>query len=240
MAGRPSPTLLKFMEAYKIDADEVWEVRTGGAWAIKHAALERVATEQGITFSPPTVIEASGTDKVVALCVTAKMGERTDWSIGEAAPGNNKNNYPFAMAEKRAKDRCVLKLLNSHGALYSEAEADEFVRSNPHTTKPEDIFEPTEHDQNGQPIDNIPNGDPNIKPLPKKNAKEIFTACQSEIRACLTIEELEHWAGLNKDRVAQFQPDWREIIRGVYADKRDEIRSKIGMNKFRNGDNHAV
>jgi hypothetical protein len=31
------------------------------------------------------------------------------------------------MAEKRgSKDRCILKLLNAHGALYSDEEADEF------------------------------------------------------------------------------------------------------------------
>lgn len=237
--GKPSRQLLQFMEAHKIDSDEVWEVRTGGAWAVKHAALERVATERGITFASPVVLEAKGQDKVVALCIIARMGERSEWSIGEAAPGNNKNAYPYAMAEKRGKDRCILKLLNSHGTLYSEAEADEF-RENPHTTKPSDIYEPTEHDENGQPIDNIPNGDPNIKPLPKKNAKEIFTACQAEIRACLSVEELEQWGALNKDRVAQFPADWKEIIRGVYADKRDEIRSKIGMNQFRNGDKDGI
>ena len=42
---------------------------------------------------------------------TGKLGERTENSFGEAAPYNNKNNYPLAMAEKRAKDRVILKLL---------------------------------------------------------------------------------------------------------------------------------
>lgn len=36
--------------------------------------------------------------------------------------------YPFAMAEKRAKDRVILKLAGLHG-LYSEDEADEFKES---------------------------------------------------------------------------------------------------------------
>jgi hypothetical protein len=40
--GKP----IEFMKAHKIADDEVWEVRRGGAWAVKHAALERVAVER--------------------------------------------------------------------------------------------------------------------------------------------------------------------------------------------------
>ena len=35
-------------------------------------------------------------------------------------------NYPYAMAEKRAKDRVILKLLDIHGEVYSQEEADDF------------------------------------------------------------------------------------------------------------------
>jgi hypothetical protein len=73
------------------------------------------------------MIEVNSGTGVVALCAFGKLGDREEWSIGEAAPKNNKNSYPYAMAEKRAKDRVILKLLNTHGYLYSEAEfeADE-------------------------------------------------------------------------------------------------------------------
>ena len=114
-----------FMEKYGVDHDEIWEVRAGGAWAIKHSALERVATEQKISFLPPEVLDSNSMEKYVALLITGQMGDRTEWSIGEAAPHNNKNAYVFAMAEKRGKDRVILKLLNSHGAIYSDSEADE-------------------------------------------------------------------------------------------------------------------
>lgn len=84
-------------------------------------------------------------------------GTRHEWSIGEARivrmvdsgktnnwgkpiyePGPDEMGnyqitpkqaaYPFAMAEKRAKDRVILKLAGLHG-LYSEDEADEFKES---------------------------------------------------------------------------------------------------------------
>ena len=42
---------------------------------------------------------------------------------------NCRNDYPFAMAEKRAKDRVILKLLGVAGDTYSEEEADAFKDS---------------------------------------------------------------------------------------------------------------
>jgi hypothetical protein len=55
----------------------------------------------------------------------------TEWSIGEALVNANyrvsgkQAPYVYAMAEKRAKDRVIIKLCGLHG-LYSEDEADEF------------------------------------------------------------------------------------------------------------------
>ena len=74
----------KFMEAYGLLASELWEVRPGsGSYAIKHKALERIAAEQKIAFEPPTMLEFHAADKIAVLCVTGKMGERSEWSIGE-------------------------------------------------------------------------------------------------------------------------------------------------------------
>ncbi len=123
--GRPSKEVLAFMETYKIDSDEIWEVH-GSTWVVKHRALERVAAEQGIVFDRPAIIENNAKEKIAVICVFGKLNDRDEWSIGEASPANNKNAYCYAMAEKRGKDRVILKLLNAHGSLYSEAEADEF------------------------------------------------------------------------------------------------------------------
>ncbi len=119
----------EFMEKWGVQSDEVWPVPGGRAYAVKHSALERIAAEQNITFGVPTIIEADGSNKVYALWLEAKLGERSEWATGEASPANNKNGYPLAMAEKRAKDRCILKLLVAHGAIYSEEEADDFQQS---------------------------------------------------------------------------------------------------------------
>lgn len=102
-----------------------------GTTVILHKALEKVAAHKGIIFDAPVVIESNVEKKMVVVLVTGRYGDKTEWSFGEAAPYNLKNNYPFAMAEKRAKDRVILKLVGLHGDAYSETEADEFSQSKP-------------------------------------------------------------------------------------------------------------
>jgi hypothetical protein len=123
------PDIAAILKAHKLGTDALWDCH--GTWVMYHWAVERAAAQARISFEPPQVLEARSADKVVAICVTARMSDRVEWSIGEAAPSNNKNSYPFAMAEKRAKDRVALKLLGLSGLVYSEEEADDFKDSRP-------------------------------------------------------------------------------------------------------------
>ena len=103
---------------------DLWDCH--GTTIAKHSWLEKVAAQAGIQFDKVEVIEHCAKDKIVSIIVSGSLGERAEWSFGEAAPYNNKNAYPYAMAEKRAKDRVTLKLLELHGEVYSEEEADDF------------------------------------------------------------------------------------------------------------------
>lgn len=94
------------------------------AWIALHKFLEKVAQRIGIVFDEPKVMNC--TDGEVALWVSGGYDNQKAWSIGEASPKNCKNDYRWAMAEKRAKDRVILKLLGVAGDMYSEEEADEF------------------------------------------------------------------------------------------------------------------
>ena len=113
-----------------------------GTFVLLHKALERVAAHKEITFDAPTIVESDINSKTVAVVVTGHLGDKSEWSFGEAAPYNNKNAYPFAMAEKRAKDRVILKLVGLHGHVYSEDEADDFKEARPTIT--EEIIYQTE------------------------------------------------------------------------------------------------
>jgi hypothetical protein len=112
-----------------LSRDDVWEVRPGSP-VVKHAPLERLAAVIGVEWGPPQILRSERDEAV--LIATGKIGDgQPEWSIGEAVIGQNYKvsgkmaAYPYAMAEKRAKDRVILKLAGLHGA-YSEEEADDF------------------------------------------------------------------------------------------------------------------
>jgi hypothetical protein len=122
----------------------VWRVQ--GTPVIAHKTLERIAAQAGIAFDLPTILR-SERDEAVIL-VTGSLKDRREWSIGEALVNVNyrvsgkQAAYVYAMAEKRAKDRVILKLVELHGLAYSEEEADEFKgRSGPSPTEEDEAAE---------------------------------------------------------------------------------------------------
>ena len=131
--------IAEILEKYGEDfATSVWRVQ--GQAVIYHKALERIAAQAQIQFEPPSIVRAERDEAVILVTghmrITPPGGgdpvERTEWSIGEALINVNyrvsgkQAAYVYAMAEKRAKDRVILKLIELHGLVYSEEEADEF------------------------------------------------------------------------------------------------------------------
>ena len=124
------PKLLETLKTIDMTQEQAtWDVH--GTPVLLHKACEKIAAVHNIVFDAPVMIESDAGKKHAVMCVTGHMGDKTAWATGEVAPYNNKNNYPFAMAEKRAKDRVILKLLNLTGDVYSEEEADEFKEAQP-------------------------------------------------------------------------------------------------------------
>ena len=103
-----------------------WKHTQSGKWILSHQACEKLAVLENITFDLPVMVETDMSKGNVCMVVGGHRGSRYEWSTGEANPKNCKNAYLYAMAEKRAKDRVVLKLLGVHADLYSEEEADSF------------------------------------------------------------------------------------------------------------------
>jgi len=109
-------------------------------------------TPQDIFKSPIgfTIITRSGIDKIQAVAqieinyslekisddnkfvVIKAIGHSKDKFIetfGESSPQNTKNQYPVAMAEKRAMSRCVLKLTGFYElGVYGEDEVNEIQK----------------------------------------------------------------------------------------------------------------
>jgi hypothetical protein len=95
-------------------AGNVWQAEA--ETFVHHRTLERIAGKANIIFDPPAVLRAERDEAV--LLVIGRMGERMEWSIGEALVGVNYHvpgsepAYVYAMAEKRGKDRVILKLID--------------------------------------------------------------------------------------------------------------------------------
>jgi hypothetical protein len=130
----------------------VW--RVSGTAVIYHKTLERIAAQAGIVFDAPIIVRSERDEAV--LLVTGRLSgakagtERVEWSLGEALVNVNyrvsgkQAAYVYAMAEKRGKDRVILKLIELHGLVYSEEEADEFRRGQPAPIRQAEVGEPDE------------------------------------------------------------------------------------------------
>ena len=163
-----------------------------GTPVILHKACELIAAKYNIVFDAPQFVETNAEKKIAVICVTGHMEDKTEWSIGEAMPSNFKNNYPFAMAEKRAKDRVILKLVGLHGHVYSEAEADEFGEERP---KEEPTGGPQVSVHPLPPVETTPKTEEQ-----KQYAKAVekwtkgFNNCKAKIEVDEAIEQYKAWA----------------------------------------------
>ena len=98
-------------------------------------------------------------------------------------------------------------------------------RDNPHVTKPEDVIEAIEYNEQGEPVDNIPLGDATIERMTKANAKPEFALMQSEVRNITTLSALEAWGKKNANRTATLPLDWQEFMRDCYRGHQEYLRS---------------
>lgn len=133
----------------------VWEVQ--GTPVISHKCLERVAAKAGIIWDAPIIVRAERDEAVIL--VTGTLGKRREWSLGEALVNVNyrvsgkQAGYVYAMAEKRSKDRVILKLVELHGLAYSEDEADDFKQpQSAPAAPPADLRNVHDLHTNGKPI----------------------------------------------------------------------------------------
>jgi hypothetical protein len=129
----------QFKTKYGLAGSDFWPLKLGGKeqWIINHNALERVAVQENISWSIEVLNFAP--DVVVKATATHPNTKVTIESLGEAGPKTTKNAYLYAMAEKRAVDRCVLKLLNAHAYLYTDQDADEFKQKDEEETWKEQV-----------------------------------------------------------------------------------------------------
>lgn len=126
----------RILEKYDIAAtDALWPCTktdkkagiTKTNWIIYHRYCEQIAAKAGIVFQDPELVVNEVDDKgarTVVLLVKGQLGHVKEWSYGEASPKTTFLPYIFAIAEKRGKDRVILKLAGFHGMVYSDVEEE--------------------------------------------------------------------------------------------------------------------
>ncbi|MEH3146680.1 MAG: trna delta -isopentenylpyrophosphate transferase [Methylobacterium frigidaeris] len=202
-------------------AGNVWRVQ--GTAVIYHKALERIAAQARVRFDAPVIVRAERDEAVIL--VTGHMpgpgGDRTEWSIGEAMVGVNyrvsgkQAAYVFAMAEKRAKDRVILKLIGLHGLLYSEDEADEFRTSRPDPTGREAVSR--------EPVAKaVPEQDNGTADAP---ADEVVPAADGGASAEADLKaRIDKAKTINAVTDLMLDTDTQRLLAGMPAGLRDEVR----------------
>ncbi len=234
--------ILETFKKLKLDPNkQTWEVRHGNksVTCILHKALEKIAAYHKIRFDAPAMIANDPDKKVAAMCVTGHLGDRSEWAIGEASPSNNKNNYPYAMAEKRAKDRVILKLLNLAGDYYSQDEADEFEEA-----KPNEVDEPPKKKPEPQPDpEPAAETEPDVKGQIQQWATKVnediekpfgaeamfvdqWNRLMKELDNCKQLSHLNTWKQENTQWLGKFKTDkpkeYKELV-GWYEVKKGQI-----------------
>lgn len=163
----------------------VWRVQ--GTAVIAHKVLERIAGKVGIRFDLPTILRAERDEAV--MLVAGTRGDLREWSIGECVVNVNyrvsgkQAAYVYAMAEKRAKDRVILKLLALHGLAYSEEEADDF-RTRGEPIEQGNRPDTDEAGRDGEPPPPFDEGD---------GQREFVQSCLATIRSKEDGKSLRDW-----------------------------------------------
>lgn len=125
MSKEIDPIVIEVLKQLKFEPKEcLWLHPQSKKYLMLHKYVEIAAAKTNITYDLHEV-EFNTLEKIaVVKCVADINNEKKVITYGEASPGNCKNNYPVAMAEKRAIDRAVLKLLGIHGFVYSDSEME--------------------------------------------------------------------------------------------------------------------
>lgn len=145
--NKVDPIVKNILNELKFNPDDcLWNKHN--AVCMKHKYIEIAGQNKGVIIESLDEIEKNSKEGVVAIKCTASLDGNRVITYGEATPKNNTNAYPYAMAEKRAIDRAVLKLIGIHGFVYSEDEVDNNFESMP-INKPiaKPITKPTNQQQ---------------------------------------------------------------------------------------------
>jgi len=147
--------LKELAKRYELGQDDFWQLpQNNRVHILTHDACEKIASIEGVRYEKPEWLSKGegGVWAVQASGYKSDDPENILWTTGEASKQNCTAKYLVNMAEKRAKDRLVLKLIKAYEyGIKSEEEADEFKKPDTEaTTADKPVEKPsTEASSNG-------------------------------------------------------------------------------------------
>ena len=124
-----------FAESWELGADDFWQMPFKKTqYLLSHDTLEdiyfQLCSRDDITIQyTGKIVEGHCIYKGPQWGVIGRPYiEREVITFGEAGPGNCKLGYYWAMAEKRAMDRAILKGIDAYRLFYSNVELDDEVK----------------------------------------------------------------------------------------------------------------
>ena len=112
-------------EKYELTNDDFWKHKQSGKWILTHDACTIISHKEEIKLESFDSLYQS--DNECRFLIGMSKDGRIVKSVGEAGKSNCTSKYLGCMAEKRVRDRCVLKLINAYEyGIYSEEESDDF------------------------------------------------------------------------------------------------------------------
>jgi hypothetical protein len=236
--ARRNPRLDKIYDVFdkhkvEIDRDSIWEVQ--GTPVVKHKDVERLGAAIGVKWTKPEILRAERDEAVIL--VMGEAGGKTEWSIGEALivreneiGGNYKVKgkmaaYPYAMAEKRAKDRVILKLADLHGDAYSSEEADDFKEESGNSRNDDRRDDRRDNRQDSRPAndDKLPAREATVS---KEEGQKIVTFWSDKIAQITRTKEAMEIAS-SQDFIKDMKvlsSNGEAYVMGKLSDKSQELK----------------
>ena len=150
--------LKELAKRYELGQDDFWQLpQNNRVHILTHDACEKIASIEGVRYEKPEWLSKGegGVWAVQASGYKSDDPENILWTTGEASKQNCTAKYLVNMAEKRAKDRLVLKLIKAYEyGIKSEEEADEFKKPDTEvTTADKPVEKPSsKSSNNGQQV----------------------------------------------------------------------------------------
>jgi ERF superfamily protein len=184
--------------------------------------VDPIITSHGLSYRFRTLQN----DKINVTCILShKAGHYEETTLSGPADATGSKNAIQAIGSTLTylQRYSLVQALGLAAANDDDGKASG-KRQNPHVTTAEDIIgEAIEVDENGDPVNNIPRGNPEVKRMSKAMARPEYANLLADIRSFKNLPDLMKWGDMSKDRVESLPLDWQEILRGEFRDKMIEL-----------------